>query len=65
MGVRKDERDYRSLERESMYSIFAPLDEQEPPQRPPRRKRLLTLPFIPYLDDTTRTVVLTRHAEDR
>ena len=48
-----------------MYSIFGPLDENEPPVRPPRRKRLLTLPFIPYLDDTTWTVVLTRLAEDR
>ena len=62
---RKEERDYRSLERESMYSIFGPLDEQEPPERPRKRKRLLTLPFIPYLDDTTWTVVLTRLAEDR
>jgi hypothetical protein len=65
MVMRKEERDYRSLERESMYSIFGPLDEQEPPARPPRRKRLLTLPFIPYLDDTTWTLVLTRLAEDR
>ena len=60
-----EERDYRSLERESMYSIFAPLDENAPPEKPRRRKRLLTLPFIPYLDDTTWTVVLTRLAEDR
>ena len=30
--MKKDERDYRSLERERMYSIFAPLDEHEPPQ---------------------------------
>ena len=48
-----------------MYSIFAPLDEQEPPASPRKRKRFLTLPFIPYLDDTTWTVVLTRLAEDR
>jgi len=48
-----------------MYSIFAPLDDQEPPERPKRRKRLQALPFIPYLDDTTWTVVLTRLAEDR
>jgi len=48
-----------------MYSIFAPLDDQEPPERPKRRNRLLTLPFIPYLDDTTWTLVLTRLAEDR
>jgi hypothetical protein len=32
VGTRKDERDYRSLERERMYSIFKPLDENEPPQ---------------------------------
>ena len=32
MGMRKEERDYRSLERERMYRIFAPLDETEPPQ---------------------------------
>jgi hypothetical protein len=32
MGVRKDDRDYRSLDRERMYSIFKPLDEHEPPQ---------------------------------
>ena len=64
--MRKDEeRDYRSLERESMYSIFAPLDENAPPEKPRKRKRLRTLPFIPYLDDTTWTVVLTRLAEDR
>jgi hypothetical protein len=61
----KEERDYRSLERKSMYSIFAPLAEDEPPPRPRKRKRFLTLPFIPYLDDTTWTVVLTRLAEDR
>jgi hypothetical protein len=30
--MRKEERDYRSLERERMYTIFAPLDESEPPQ---------------------------------
>ena len=66
MDVRKEEeRDYRSLERESMYSIFAPLDETAPPEKPRQRKRLLTLPFIPYLDDTTWTVVLSRLAEDR
>ena len=62
---KEEERDYRSLERESMYSIFGPLDEQETPQPPRKRKRFLTLPFIPYLDDTTWTVVLTRLAEDR
>jgi hypothetical protein len=66
MDMRKEEeRDYRSLERESMYTIFAPLDGHEPPEKPRKRKRLLTLPFIPYLDDTTWTVVLTRLAEDR
>jgi hypothetical protein len=65
MDMRKEERDYRSLERESMYSIFAPLDEHEPPERPKKKKRFQTLPFIPYLDDTTWTVVLTRLAEDR
>jgi len=32
MGMRKEERDYRSLERERMFRIFAPLDETEPPQ---------------------------------
>jgi hypothetical protein len=63
--MRKEERDYRSLERRSMYSIFAPLSDQDPPRQPKRRRRLLTLPFIPYLDDTTWTVVLTRLAEDR
>ena len=62
---KQDERDYRSLERRSMYSIFAPLDEDAPTEKPPRRKRLQTLPFIPYLDDTTWTLVLTRLAEDR
>ena len=66
MAMRKEEeRDYRSLERESMYSIFAPLDENAPPERARRRQRFLTLPFIPYLDDTTWTVVLSRLAEDR
>jgi len=30
--MKKEERDYRSLERASMFSIFAPLDEREPPQ---------------------------------
>ena len=63
--MRKEERDYRCLERQSMYSIFAPLDETEPPERPKKRKPFVTLPFIPYLDDTTWTVVLTRLAEDR
>ena len=52
MNMRKEERDYRSLERESMYSIFGPLDGQEPPERPRKRKRLLTLPFS--LTSTTR-----------
>jgi len=61
---KEEERDYRSLERRSMYSIFGPLPD-EPPEKPRQRKRLLTLPFIPYLDDTTWTVVLTRLAEDR
>ena len=65
MVMPKEERDYRSLERESMYSIFAPLDEDAPPEKPRKRKRFLTMPFIPYLDDTTWTVVLTRLAEDR
>ncbi len=32
MGMRKQERDYRILERERMFRIFAPLDESEPPQ---------------------------------
>jgi len=32
MGKRKEERDYRSLERDRMFKIFAPLDESEPPQ---------------------------------
>ena len=32
MGIRKEERDYRILERERMFRIFAPLDESEPPQ---------------------------------
>jgi len=32
MGMRKQERDYRSLERERMFKIFAPLDESELPQ---------------------------------
>jgi hypothetical protein len=32
MAMRKEERDYRSLERERMYRIFSPLDESEPPQ---------------------------------
>jgi len=32
MGMRKEERDYRSLERDRMFKIFAPLDESEPPQ---------------------------------
>jgi hypothetical protein len=62
---KREERDYRSLERRSMYSIFAPLDEDPPPDKPRKRKRFLTLPFIPYLDDTTWTVVLTRLVEDR
>ncbi len=47
-----------------MYSIFGPLPDEPPPKRR-ERKRFLTLPFIPYLDDTTWTVVLTRLAEDR
>ena len=65
MDVRKqEERDYRSLERESMYSIFGPLPD-EGPEKPRKRRRLETLPFIPYLDDTTWTVVVTRLAEDR
>ena len=34
MDVKKDERDYRSLERKRMYSISAPLDETERPQGP-------------------------------
>jgi len=29
--MRKDEREYRILERKRMYSIFSPLDETEPP----------------------------------
>ena len=32
MGIRKEERDYRILERERMFRIFAPLDESEPAQ---------------------------------
>jgi hypothetical protein len=32
--MRKEERDYRILERKRMYSIFSPLDETEPPQGP-------------------------------
>ena len=63
--MRKEERDFRSLERESMYSIFAPLDETEPPRRTKRPRKLLAHVFVPYLDDTTWTVVLTRLAEDR
>ena len=65
VGMRKEERDFRSLERESMYSIFAPLDETEPPRRTKRPRKLLANVFVPYLDDTTWTVVLTRLAEDR
>jgi hypothetical protein len=62
--MHKEERDFRSLERKSMYSIFAPLDD-EPPQRSRKQRRSLAMPFVPYLDDTTWTVVLTRMAEDR
>jgi hypothetical protein len=61
--MRKEERDYRSLERQSMYSIFAPLEEESPPRRPRKRKLLANL-FVPYLDDTTWTIVVTRLAED-
>jgi hypothetical protein len=63
--MRKEERDFRSLERESMYSIFAPLDDTEPPPRANKPRKLLANVFVPYLDDTTWTVVLTRLAEDR
>jgi hypothetical protein len=62
--MRKEERDYRSLERRSMYSIFAPLEDEPPRKVRTQRKQLANL-FVPYLDDTTWTVVLTRLAEDR
>ncbi len=39
--MRKEERDYRSLERKRMYSIFAPLDEDEPPQGPREPKVII------------------------
>ena len=63
--MRKEERDFRILERESMYSIFAPLDDTDPPRRRTKPRKLLATLFVPYLDDTTWTVVLTRLAEDR
>ena len=63
--MRKEERDFRSLERESMYSIFAPLDDSDPPRPPRKRRKVLSNLFVPYLDDTTWTVVLTRLEEDR
>ena len=61
--MRKEERDLRSLERQSMYSIFAPLDD-EPPRRSKKQRKPLNMPFVPYLDDTTWTVVLTRMAQE-
>ncbi|HEY3193769.1 MAG TPA: hypothetical protein VGK42_00860 [Candidatus Dormibacteraeota bacterium] len=63
--MRKDERDYRSLERRSMYSIFAPLEDTGPPRRQGKARRLVPMLFVPYLDDTTWTIALTRLAEDR
>jgi hypothetical protein len=39
--MRKEQRDYRILERERMYSIFAPLDEHEPPQVPREPKVII------------------------
>ncbi len=39
--MRKEERDYRILERKRMYSIFAPLDEDEPPQGPREPKVII------------------------
>jgi hypothetical protein len=62
--MRKEERDLRSLERQSMYSIFAPLDDDEPPRRSKKQRKPLNMPFVPYLDDTTWTVVLTRMAQE-
>lgn len=41
MARRKEERDYRSLERVRMYSIFKPLDETEPPQPDPDESRVI------------------------
>jgi hypothetical protein len=62
--MHKEERDFRSLERKSMYSIFAPFDDDQPAPRKKQRESL-SIPFVPYLDDTTWTIVLTRLAEDR
>ena len=61
----KEERDFRSLERESMYSIFAPLDDSDLPRTSRKPRKLLSMLFVPYLHDTTWTVDLTRLAEDR
>lgn len=41
MDRKKEERDYRILERKSTYSIFAPLDEHEPPQAPGEPKVII------------------------
>ena len=54
---RLEERDLRSLERPSMYSIFAPLEAEAPRPRPGSRKRFT--PFLwlridddsPWMDD--------------
>jgi len=42
MAMRKEERDLRILERERMYSIFAPLDENEPPQHSEESKVIIS-----------------------
>jgi hypothetical protein len=42
VGTKKDERDYRSLERERMYSIFAPLDERDAPQGPDESRVIIS-----------------------
>jgi hypothetical protein len=40
--MRKEERDLRILERRRMYSIFAPLDETEPPQQSDESKVIIS-----------------------
>ena len=39
--MKKEERDYRSLDRERMYSIFSPLDGREAPQPGPDEPRVI------------------------
>lgn len=49
---RREARDFRSLERRSMYSIFRPLDSTEPPARDIQRKGVYPFPHLRIQNET-------------